>query len=67
MKQGQLTAEDIVTHAFPLEDGPSAYRIFNDKTDGAVKIILKPWESGKGDVFKIDVADDDQDAPTLRD
>jgi S-(hydroxymethyl)glutathione dehydrogenase/alcohol dehydrogenase len=39
---GKLTAKDIVTHRFSLEEGPRAYRMFNDKEDGIVKTILKP-------------------------
>jgi threonine dehydrogenase-like Zn-dependent dehydrogenase len=40
--EGKLTAEDIVTHRFPLEEGPRAYMMFNDKEDGIVKAVLTP-------------------------
>lgn len=40
---GQLTAEDIVTHRLPLEDGSRAYLIFNEKRENCVKIVLRPW------------------------
>lgn len=40
--QGKLSAKDIVTHRLPLEDGPAAYKMFNDKRDGVVKVILTP-------------------------
>jgi len=42
--KGVYTAEDIVTHRMPLDDGPKAYKMFNDKTDGCVKVVLKPWD-----------------------
>jgi threonine dehydrogenase-like Zn-dependent dehydrogenase len=42
---GRLTAEDLVTHRVPLDEGPDAYRTFNDKLEDCVKIILKPWEA----------------------
>ncbi len=32
----------IVTHIFPLEDAPDAYEIFKHKTDGCVKVVMKP-------------------------
>lgn len=38
----RLRADDIVTHTLPLEEAPRAYRIFNDKTDGCVKVVLIP-------------------------
>jgi threonine dehydrogenase-like Zn-dependent dehydrogenase len=33
----------IVTHIFPLEDAPDAYEIFKHKTDGCVKVVMKPF------------------------
>ncbi len=32
----------IVTHVEPLAKGPEMYRKFRDKTDGCVKVVLKP-------------------------
>ncbi|MBI4377060.1 MAG: glutathione-dependent formaldehyde dehydrogenase [Elusimicrobia bacterium] len=40
--QGSLRADDIVTHRLPLEEGPRAYKIFNEKREGCVKVMLKP-------------------------
>jgi threonine dehydrogenase-like Zn-dependent dehydrogenase len=37
-----LGVDDFATHRLPLESAPHAYEIFQKKTDGAVKIILKP-------------------------
>lgn len=34
--------EDFATHRLPLDDAPHAYEIFQQKQDGAVKIVLKP-------------------------
>lgn len=41
--RGAYTAEDIVTHRMPLDDGPRAYKLFNEKREGCVKVVLKPW------------------------
>jgi len=40
---GRLSAEDLVTHRLPLQEGPDAYRVFNNKSDDCLKIVLKPW------------------------
>lgn len=40
--EGEMTAEDIVTHRLPLSEAAAAYRMFNDKLDGCVKVVLKP-------------------------
>lgn len=39
---GKVTTHDIITHTLPLSEAPNAYRIFNDKEDGCVKVVLKP-------------------------
>lgn len=39
---GKLSAKDIVTHRLPLKEGPEAYKMFNDKKDGVVKVMLTP-------------------------
>lgn len=40
--RGQLVAEDLVTHRMPLEEAPRAYRLFNDKRDHCLKVVLRP-------------------------
>ncbi len=37
-----LGVDDFATHRLPLSEAPHAYEIFQKKTDGAIKIILKP-------------------------
>ena len=37
-----LGTSDLATHELPLEDAPRAYRIFQRKEDGAIKVVLKP-------------------------
>jgi threonine dehydrogenase-like Zn-dependent dehydrogenase len=37
-----LGTEDLATHRMPLADAPHAYEIFQQKRDGAIKILLKP-------------------------
>ena len=37
-----LGVEDFATHRLPLAQASDAYRIFQEKSDGAVKILLQP-------------------------
>ncbi|HZX02846.1 alcohol dehydrogenase catalytic domain-containing protein [Kribbella sp.] len=37
-----LHVDTFATHHLPLADGPAAYRMFQQKEDGAVKVLLKP-------------------------
>jgi threonine dehydrogenase-like Zn-dependent dehydrogenase len=37
----------IVTHRMPLAEGPDAYRIFDARTDGCVKVVLEPAAMGE--------------------
>ncbi|KKO55277.1 alcohol dehydrogenase catalytic domain-containing protein [Paenibacillus sp. DMB20] len=39
---GKLDPSDIITHRLPLTDAEKGYRLFNDKEDGCIKVILKP-------------------------
>ena len=37
-----LGVEDLATHTLPLDQAPHAYEIFQNKQDGAIKILLTP-------------------------
>lgn len=37
-----LGVEDFATHRMPLSDAPQAYKQFQEKTDGTVKVVFKP-------------------------
>ena len=40
--QGDLDPSFIISHRLPLEEAPSAYRLFRDKQDACVKVVLSP-------------------------
>jgi threonine dehydrogenase-like Zn-dependent dehydrogenase len=40
-----LGVDSFATHRLPLDQAPEAYRIFQHKADGAVKILLQPGPS----------------------
>jgi threonine dehydrogenase-like Zn-dependent dehydrogenase len=37
-----LGVEDFATHRMPLSEAPQAYKQFQEKTDGTVKVVFKP-------------------------
>jgi threonine dehydrogenase-like Zn-dependent dehydrogenase len=37
-----LGTGDLATHQLPLEQAPQAYEMFQQKKDGAIKVVLKP-------------------------
>jgi threonine dehydrogenase-like Zn-dependent dehydrogenase len=37
-----LGSEDLATHRLPLDEAPRAYRMFQQKDDGAIKVVLEP-------------------------
>jgi threonine dehydrogenase-like Zn-dependent dehydrogenase len=38
-----LGVEGFATHHLPIAEGPDAYRRFQEKADGTVKVVLDPW------------------------
>jgi len=42
IEQGQIDPSFVITHEVPLEAGPEMYKVFRDKQDGCVKVVLKP-------------------------
>jgi len=39
---GKVDPGDIITHRLPLEEAPYGYEIFDIKTEGCIKVVLKP-------------------------
>jgi len=44
VEQGRIRLDDVISHRLPLELAPHAYKIFCNKEDDCVKVVLKPWE-----------------------
>lgn len=42
IEQGEIDPSFVITHRFPLEDAPAAYRKFQEKQDGCIKVVLTP-------------------------
>ena len=42
IERGEIDPSFPITHSGTLEDGPDLYKIFRDKLDGCIKVVLKP-------------------------
>jgi len=42
VQMGEIDPSVIITHRMPLEQAPDAYRMFRDKQDECVKVVLRP-------------------------
>jgi threonine dehydrogenase-like Zn-dependent dehydrogenase len=43
IQKGEIDPSFVITHTLPLEEAPRGYRMFRDKEDDCVKVVLKPW------------------------
>jgi threonine dehydrogenase-like Zn-dependent dehydrogenase len=44
IQNGDIDPSFVISHTMNLEEAPEGYKIFRDKEDECVKIVLKPWE-----------------------
>ena len=42
IEEGEIDPSFVITHTVRLEDGPEMYKVFRDKQDSCVKVVLKP-------------------------
>jgi threonine dehydrogenase-like Zn-dependent dehydrogenase len=42
IEEGQIDPSFVITHEVPLAKGPEMYKMFRDKQDGCVKVVLRP-------------------------
>jgi threonine dehydrogenase-like Zn-dependent dehydrogenase len=42
IEEGQIDPSFVITHTVGLEDGPEMYKVFRDKQDSCIKVVLKP-------------------------
>jgi threonine dehydrogenase-like Zn-dependent dehydrogenase len=42
IENGQIDPSFVITHTVSLEDGPEMYKVFRDKQDNCIKVVLKP-------------------------
>ena len=39
---GEISTEHLATHLLPLDQAPSGYQMFKDKSDGCVRAVFQP-------------------------
>lgn len=42
IRRGDIDPSFVISHRFTLDDAPEAYRMFRDKEDECVKVVMKP-------------------------
>jgi threonine dehydrogenase-like Zn-dependent dehydrogenase len=42
IEEGQIDPSFVITHTVGLNQGPDMYKVFRDKQDGCIKVVLKP-------------------------
>jgi threonine dehydrogenase-like Zn-dependent dehydrogenase len=42
IEEGQIDPSFVITHTVPLKQGPEMYKVFRDKQDSCIKVVLKP-------------------------
>ena len=42
IEEEQIDPSFVITHEVPLDKGPEMYRVFRDKQDSCIKVVLKP-------------------------
>ncbi len=44
IQNGEIDPSFVITHKLPIDQAPEAYKIFRDKQDKCIKVVLKPHE-----------------------
>ncbi|MEA2833518.1 MAG: hypothetical protein QOG66_1720 [Methylobacteriaceae bacterium] len=42
IEEGEIDPSFVITHTVSLEDGPEMYKVFRNKQDSCIKVVLKP-------------------------
>jgi len=42
IRRGDIDPSFVISHEIPLDEAPDAYRMFQDKTDDCIKVVMKP-------------------------
>lgn len=48
IERGDIDPSFVITHRVPIDRAPEMYRVFRDKMDQCVKVVLDPWADGAG-------------------
>jgi threonine dehydrogenase-like Zn-dependent dehydrogenase len=45
IQNGEIDPSFLITHRLPMSEAPRAYKIFRDKEENCIKVVLKPFET----------------------
>jgi threonine dehydrogenase-like Zn-dependent dehydrogenase len=46
VERGDIDPSFVMTHKVPIDRAPEMYRVFRDKEDECIKVVLDPWADG---------------------
>lgn len=46
IQRGEIDPSFVITHRLSIEEAPEAYRIFQEKRDRCIKVVMDPWGNG---------------------
>lgn len=47
VREGRIRVTPLITHHFPLDEFAEAVTVFNERRDGAVKVVIHPWGANR--------------------
>ncbi len=50
IEEGQIDPSFLITHRVTMDQIPEMYKIFRDKQDGCVKVVIDPWANTPAEV-----------------
>lgn len=51
IERGEIDPSFVITHRITLDDVPNMYRIFRDKEQGCIKVVIDPWKYGQASLL----------------
>jgi threonine dehydrogenase-like Zn-dependent dehydrogenase len=43
VSRGEIDPSEIISHRVRLDDAPTMYKVFRNKEDHCVKVVMDPW------------------------
>jgi threonine dehydrogenase-like Zn-dependent dehydrogenase len=47
IENGEIDPSFVITHRISLNEAPKAYRIFREKQEHCIKVVMDPWKDGE--------------------
>ena len=51
IERGEIDPSFVITHRISLDDVPDMYRMFRDKEQGCIKVVIDPWKYGQASLL----------------